>query len=60
LQRSAELEALGISVETDGGKVMLRGKVRAWYERDLAERAAWSAPDVTAVEDHLILEPLIG
>ena len=40
LQRSAELEALGITVQTDGGKVVLRGKVRAWYERDLAEQAA--------------------
>jgi osmotically-inducible protein OsmY len=56
LQRSAELEALGITVQTEGGKVVLRGKVRAWYERDLAERAAWSAPGVTAVEDHLTIE----
>ena len=60
LQRSAELDALGITVQTDGGKVVLRGKVRAWYERDVAERAAWSAPGVTAVEDHLTVEPLIG
>jgi osmotically-inducible protein OsmY len=60
LQRSAELEALGITVQTDGGKVVLRGKVRAWYERDVAERAAWSAPGVTAVEDHLTVEPRLG
>ena len=57
LQRSAELEALGITVQTDGGKVVLTGKVRAWYERDLAERAAWSAPGVTTVEDHMTVEP---
>ncbi|HEY2533006.1 MAG TPA: BON domain-containing protein, partial [Xanthobacteraceae bacterium] len=57
LQRSAELEALGITVQSDGGKVVLRGKVRAWYERDLAEQAAWSAPGVTAVEDHLTVDP---
>ena len=60
LERSAELEALGITVQTDGGKVVLRGKVRAWYERDVAERAAWSAPGVTAVEDHLTVEPGLG
>ena len=31
------------------------GKVNAWYERELAENAAWSAPGVRAVEDHLTL-----
>ena len=60
MQRNAELEALSISVHTEGGKVVLTGKVRAWYERDLAEQAAWSAPGVTAVEDHLTIEPIPG
>jgi osmotically-inducible protein OsmY len=57
LQRSAGLDALGITVRTDGGKVVLNGKVRAWYERELAEQAAWSAPGVSAVEDHIIVDP---
>ncbi len=56
LQRSAELEASRITVQTDGGRVVLSGKVRAWYERDIAERAAWSAPGVTEVQDHLTIE----
>jgi osmotically-inducible protein OsmY len=60
LQRSAELEAYGIAVQTDGGKVVLTGKVRAWYERELAEGAAWSAPGVTAVEDRLTVEPTLA
>ena len=29
----------------------------AWYERDIAERAAWSAPGVTEVLDRLTIEP---
>jgi len=56
LQRSAEIEASGITVQTEGGRVVLSGKVRAWYERDIAERAAWSAPGVTEVQDHLTIE----
>jgi osmotically-inducible protein OsmY len=60
LQRSAELDAYGITVQTQGSKVVLTGKVRAWYERDIAERAAWSAPGVTVVEDHLMVEPSLG
>jgi osmotically-inducible protein OsmY len=60
MQRNAELEALSISVRTEGGRVVLSGKVRAWYERDLAEQAAWSAPGVTAVEDHLTIDLVPG
>jgi osmotically-inducible protein OsmY len=57
LQRTAELEASRITVETEGGRVILKGKVRAWYERDIAERAAWSAPGVTEVQDRITIEP---
>ena len=57
LHRNAELDASRITVQTDGGKVVLGGKVRAWYERDIAERAAWSAPGVTEVQDHILIEP---
>jgi len=51
LERQAEVEASRIAITVDGGKVKLTGKVRAWYERDVIERAAWSAPGVQAVED---------
>ena len=58
LQRSAELDASRITVQAEGGgKVVLGGKVHAWYERDLAEQAAWAAPGVTAVVDHILIEP---
>lgn len=53
LRRHVETEANAIRVSVSGGKVTLEGKVKAWYERDLAERTAWSAPGVTNVEDRI-------
>lgn len=55
LLRNAELEAGQIHVEVSGGRVKLEGKVKAWHERDVAKRAAWAVPGVTAVEDHLAI-----
>jgi osmotically-inducible protein OsmY len=51
--RSAELDAQRISVEVQGSKAILKGKVRSWAEREEAERTAWVAPGITQVEDHL-------
>jgi osmotically-inducible protein OsmY len=56
LRRSAELDAERITVETQGSKVILRGRVRSWAERDEAERAAWRAPGVTLVENLITVD----
>ncbi len=57
LRRSAEVDANRITVETRGGEVVLKGKVRSWIEREEAERAAWAAPGVTKVEDQIVVSP---
>ncbi|MER2268284.1 BON domain-containing protein [Methylobacterium oxalidis] len=44
-----------IRVKVEGDKVILDGCVDVWRERKIAERAAWSAPGVRAVEDNLTL-----
>jgi len=51
LRRSAETDAKNITVEVDGDKVILRGQVRSWAERQDAERAAWRAPGVREVQN---------
>ena len=53
LHRSATLESSKINVDVADGQVTLKGHVKAWYERKLAEDAAWSAPGVTKVVDHI-------
>ncbi len=55
LKRSAEVDAQNIAVEAEGDKVILKGKVRSWAERQEAERAAWRAPGVRKVEDEIII-----
>lgn len=54
-ERNAELEASGITVTVRDNRVILGGKVKSWIEREEAERAAWSVPGVTAVEDHIAI-----
>jgi osmotically-inducible protein OsmY len=52
-KRNASLDAEGISVESSHGTVTVSGVVRSWAEHDEALDAAWAAPGVTKVRDHL-------
>ena len=42
-----------VAIETKGQVITLSGTVRSWAEHEDALNAAWAAPGVTRVEDHL-------
>ena len=58
LLRNAQLDADNIRVDVRGDRLILRGTVQSWIEREEAERAAWGAPGVTDVENLLIVNPV--
>ena len=55
LERQADVVASNIRVTVDGATVRLDGKVKAWAERNAIERAAWAAPGVRAVDNHVTI-----
>lgn len=54
IKRQGALDASAIQVAVDGQTVKLSGEVRGWNERRVAEKAAWSIPGVTHVEDEIV------
>jgi len=55
LIRSVKTDADRIDVDVLGDKVILKGTVRSWAERQEAERAAWQAPGVKSVENQITI-----
>lgn len=55
-QRSASIDSKLISAHVNGSKVILKGTVRSFAEKQDAENAAWAAPGVLSVENKLDIE----
>ena len=54
-ERHALLDSDKITVETSGSKVVLHGVLDNCLEREEAERAAWSAPGVSEVQNNIVI-----
>jgi osmotically-inducible protein OsmY len=50
-ERQAEIDANQVDIETEDGKVTLRGTVHSWTEHDAASHAAYSVPGVKTVDN---------
>ena len=50
LIRTAAADAKNIQVEVKEARVVLRGLVHSWYEKEEAKGEAWLAPGVREVE----------
>jgi len=59
LVRNAETDARNITIEVEGSKVILRGTVRSYAEKQAAEDTAWAAPGVTEVENRIVISPML-
>jgi osmotically-inducible protein OsmY len=57
IRRSAVVDSRKITVSASDGTITLEGNVRSWFERKVAEGAAWAAPGVTKVIDHIAVVP---
>jgi osmotically-inducible protein OsmY len=59
LIRNAQTDARNITIEVEGSKIILRGTVRSYAEKEAAEDTAWSAPSVTEVENRIVISPML-
>ncbi len=55
MERNAKLDAESVTVESKNGTVTLRGTVSSFADHDEAVGAAWAAPGVTDVKDHILV-----
>jgi osmotically-inducible protein OsmY len=55
MERSAKLDSENVEVSSENGTITLRGTVSSWADHDAAVNAAWAAPGVSRVKDHIFV-----
>ena len=53
MERNAKLDADSVAVDSSNGTITLDGTVSSWADHDEAVSAAWAAPGITNVKDHI-------
>ncbi len=56
LKRQAITDAASIKIETSGTKVTLSGHASSWQSIEDATQAAWAAPGVNEVVEHIAIQ----
>ena len=56
LNRNWSLNSKDVKVKVSGTKITLIGTVSSWYQKEEAERIAWSTPGVWSVNNDLFVE----
>jgi osmotically-inducible protein OsmY len=56
LKLNWSLNSQNIKVKVSGTKITLTGTVSSWYQKEEAERIAWSTPGVWSVDNELFIE----
>lgn len=57
LLETHDVEAGGIVIEEADGALTLSGTATGWFDRDAAERLAWTLPGVASVTNRIVLPP---
>lgn len=52
-----DVPTAGITIAAEGGAVILSGRAAGWFDRDAAERLAWTLPGVRSVDNRITLPP---
>lgn len=55
MERNAKLDAESVAVESSNGTITLRGTVSSCANHDETVAAAWPAPGVRRVKDHILI-----
>ena len=56
LDRNWTINGIDIHVEIAGHKVILKGIVDSWYQKEEAGRIAWNAPGVWEVDNEILID----